>query len=54
MVEHAAVTQAGTTVTTGEFIAMANIMAALTAFYGSIDQLKHQNVLSSVPPHPHA
>jgi hypothetical protein len=54
MVEHAAITEAGTTVTTGEFIAMANIMAALTAFYGSIDQLKHRNVLSSMPPRPHA
>jgi hypothetical protein len=54
MVEYAPVTQAGTTVTAGEFIAMANIMAALTAFNGSIDQLKHRNVLSSMPPRPHA
>jgi len=48
MVEHATITEAGTTVTTGEFIAMANIMAALTAFYGSIDQLKHQVFVARV------
>jgi len=33
-----------------EFLAVANLVPALTAFYGSIDQLKHREFHSSEPP----
>jgi len=33
-----------------EFLAVANLVPALTAFYGSIDQLKHRKFRSSDPP----
>jgi len=37
-----------------EFVAVANLVPALGAFYGSIDQLKHRKFRSSEPPHIHA
>ena len=37
-----------------EFVAVANLVPALGAFYGSIDQLKHRYFHSSEPPHIHA
>ena len=33
-----------------EFVAVANLVPALGAFYGSIDQLKHREFHSSEPP----
>jgi hypothetical protein len=33
-----------------EFVAVANLVPALSAFYGSIDQLKHRKFRSSQPP----
>jgi hypothetical protein len=35
---------------TVEFVAVANLVPALGAFYGSIDQLKHREFHSSEPP----
>jgi len=32
------------TIVTIKFVAMANVIPAFTAFYGSIDELKHQNI----------
>jgi len=31
-------------IVTIKFVAMANVIPAFTAFYGSIDELKHQNI----------
>jgi hypothetical protein len=39
---------------TVEFVAVANLVPALGAFYGSIDQLKHRKFRSSEPPQIHA
>ena len=33
-----------------EFVAVANLVPALSAFYSSIDQLKHRKFRSSEPP----
>jgi hypothetical protein len=33
-----------------EFVAVANLVPALSAFYGSIDQLKHRKIRPSEPP----
>ena len=37
-----------------EFVAVANLVPALSAFYTSIDQLKHREFRSSEPPQIHA
>jgi hypothetical protein len=31
-------------IVTIKFVAMANVIPAFTAFYGSVDELKHQNI----------
>ena len=40
----ATLTQTGAASSTVEFVAVANVVPALTALYGSIDELKHRNV----------
>lgn len=44
MVKQAIFAQTGAAGGTIEFVAVANVVAALTALYGSIDELKHPNV----------
>jgi hypothetical protein len=41
MVKHATFAQTGAAGGAIEFVAVANVIAALTALYGSIDELKH-------------
>ena len=46
MVEQATFADTGAAVITVEFIAVANLIPAFTAFYGSIDELKHKRFRS--------
>jgi hypothetical protein len=43
MVKQTTFAEAGATIVTIELIAVANVIPAFTAFYGSIDELKHRN-----------
>jgi hypothetical protein len=45
VVKQATFAEAGAAGRAAEFVAVANVIAALAAFYGSIDELKHPNVL---------
>src|SRR6266576_6414798 len=44
MIKQAILTQTGAATRTAKFVAVANVIPALTALYGSIDELKHSNV----------
>jgi hypothetical protein len=46
VVKEAIFADAGAAIITVEFVAVANVIPAFTAFYGSIDQLKHQTFRS--------
>jgi hypothetical protein len=50
MIKEATVADTRPAGVTIEFVALANLVPALGAFYGSIDQLKHREVRSSEPP----
>jgi hypothetical protein len=43
VIKQATLTQTGAAGGTVEFVAVANVIPASTAFYGSIDELKHPN-----------
>ena len=49
MVKEATVADTRPAGMTIEFVAVANLVSALGAFYSSIDQLKHRKFRSSVP-----
>ena len=49
MIKQATVAETRPAGLTIEFLAVANLVPALTAFYGSIDQLKHREFRSSEP-----
>ena len=49
MIKEATVADTRAAIVTIEFLAVANLVPALTAFYGSIDQLKHREFRSSEP-----
>jgi hypothetical protein len=42
VVKQAAFAEAGAAIITTELIAVSNVIPAFTAFYGSVDELKHQ------------
>ena len=42
MVKQAIFAETGAAIITIELVAMSNVIPAFTAFYGSIDKLKHQ------------
>lgn len=50
MSKDAIVADAGAAIVTIEFIAVANLVPAFSAFYGSIDELKHPPFRSSERP----
>ena len=50
MIKEATVADTRAAGVTIEFVAVANLVPALSAFYGSIDQLKHQKFRFSQPP----
>ena len=50
MIKEATVADTRPAGVTIEFVAVANLVPALGAFYGSIDQLKHREFRSSEPP----
>jgi len=43
VIKQATLTQTGAASSTVEFVAVANFVPALTALYGSVDELKHAN-----------
>jgi hypothetical protein len=44
MLKHATFAQAGAATRTVKLVAVANVIPAFTAFYGSIDELKHPGI----------
>ena len=54
MIKEATVADTRPAGVTIEFVAVANLVPAFGAFYGSIDQLKHREFHSSEPPQIHA
>ena len=50
MIKETTVADARSAGMTIEFVAMANLVPALSALYGSVDQLEHRQFRSSEPP----
>jgi hypothetical protein len=44
MVKQAIFADTRAAITTAKFVAVTNVISAFTAFYGSIDELKHQTI----------